>query len=122
MVARTQEICAHRPVKFAQVLAVTDDTWSPPFDTFDVYYLDANRDVEDWKPVLDEAWRIIAPRASPAWEPEEAHPLRIVIQTLVPWYLQRIQVVKLPKSRRMPTDIPVVRHEAEWRVEESGWA
>jgi hypothetical protein len=105
-------VLTDRHTKFAQALAVADDTWSPPFDTFDVCYLDANRHVEDWRPVIEEAWRIIAPRAAPAWEPEAGHPLLDAIQALVPWDLQRIQVVKTPKSRRIPVDIPVVHRGA----------
>eukprot|EP00971_Amphidinium_carterae_P069590 1377170-Amphidinium_carterae.3 len=56
-----------------------------------------------WRSLLDEVRALFEARPSmSSWEPELETPWRQRLQQLVPWKLERVQVVKNPKTRRSP--------------------
>ena len=96
------------------VPSVTDTVWQAPgvCSAHHVLYLDANRDTHEWGLLLDLANHSVQSSSLQTWEPPADHQVRVRVQELVPWELDRVQVVKLPRSRRLPTDIPIVHRGA----------
>jgi len=90
------------------VTAATDSAWMPPGcqEAHSVLYLDANRDIQEWTLVLDQADQTVQSSSLSTWEPPTAHEIYRRVQQLVPWELAKIQVAKVPRSRRFPTDFP----------------
>ena len=79
--------------------------WEPPGELkVDIYFLDINRHTESWQPLLREAegrfknitTNTITLKPSPFFEK---------VKSLVPWTLQRVQLSKAPKQRRLPDEV-----------------
>eukprot|EP00971_Amphidinium_carterae_P229972 4564278-Amphidinium_carterae.1 len=72
----------------------------------DVLWTDIDRDTRKWREVMNGLNDLLRDRSQPTWDPPPDHPLGRAIRELVPWKLERLQVVKMPKQRRFPTDVP----------------
>jgi len=103
-----------------------DTAWMPAGcqEAHVVLYLDANRDTHEWGLVLDQAEHTVQSTSLPSWDIPAGHEIYHRVQQLVPWDLARIQVAKLPRSRRYPSDIPfthrgvaLMYNDGEVRVE-----
>ena len=94
---------------FAWNVKICENTWVPPgahVNSHDVFYLDVNKDVSVWEPLLIEAGKILQSRPGlPAVDLVEGDSLWTRISTLVPWEVTRVQLAKLPKTRRLPTGL-----------------
>ena len=77
-----------------------------PRPSHQVLWLDIEKDRQQWFGLLCDLRDLLRDRASPLWEPPETHPLRAKLLALIPWKLERLHVVKTPKQRRFPTEIP----------------
>ena len=81
--------------------------WCPagPAPNYQVYYLDAVKDIEMWRPVLQEVKAKLSRRASLSSISavlKANNPLYEKVRLLVPWELHHVQIYHLPKQRRVP--------------------
>ena len=67
---------------------------------------DIVRDEKTWRKLLEDVADLMQNQSAPSWTVFEGHPIRARVAAYVPWQLERVQVYKTPKQRRMPTDIP----------------
>ena len=81
--------------------------WHPagPSDSYQVLYLDAVKDKDIWRPLLEEVRARLSKRASinavsAVLKPNS--PLYEQIRGLVPWDLTFVQIYQTPKQRRLP--------------------
>ena len=84
-----------------------EEHWEPPGETVCTsYFLRVSRQQESWLPLLQEAerrlkaitgnWQLLQP---------ESFFLLEQVKTLVPWKLQRVQVFRSPKHRRLLQEV-----------------
>ena len=92
--------------RFHWALEASHDEWQPTVpceEAHDVFYLDVSMNLETWAQILSAAESLTAGRASPApLVLDKGITLYDQIQDMVPWQLSLVQVVRLPKARRMP--------------------
>eukprot|EP00971_Amphidinium_carterae_P278754 5533808-Amphidinium_carterae.1 len=95
-------------IVFTGLLALQPNRFLPEntLTSHDVFWIDINRDEQQWKSVLKALEDLLRDRSQISWEPPSDHPLGQRLRELIPWQLERLQVVKLPKQRRFPTDVP----------------
>ena len=90
------------------VPSCSDYDWQPPGHVqrpHQVLYLDAVRDVSAWLPALEQATKMMENTSTTAAVVGRTQPIFQEIQKLVPWEITRVQLVKLPKARRLTGDI-----------------
>ena len=71
-------------------------------DKHSVFYLDANRGEPAWRPVLEQATEIMSRQSVPSQIVSLSDAFGIRVNGVVPWELKRMQIAKVPKSRRLP--------------------
>eukprot|EP00971_Amphidinium_carterae_P220216 4371768-Amphidinium_carterae.2 len=81
-----------------------DPNVAPATHTAWVSYVDADRDVEHWRPLLTQALEILSSRSS--WLPDPSTSFWQTVSKLVPWTLRRVAVARTPKVRRFDADLP----------------
>eukprot|EP00435_Cladocopium_sp_Y103_P056706 s1320_g19.t1 len=72
----------------------------------EVYYLDYNQDIQEWREVMKQVDSVFRTSATQQITLSENHEIRKSVERLVPWKVGRVQIVKTPRARRMPTDVP----------------
>ena len=93
--------------------------WAPTYDDHAVFYLDINRSEQAWTPVLNHVSRQVEQKVTLNWNLPETDKTYQAIAQLVPWTINRIQIARTPKARRLPLDIPVT-HRACVLVQNDG--
>ena len=83
--------------------------WSSTVDeqqcNYEVLYLDINRDVEAWRPLLQEAQLRLEGKTSTSAIVRPGTAFFAHIQDLVPWNIHQAQIVRNPKVRRIPQNL-----------------
>ncbi|CAE7226683.1 unnamed protein product [Symbiodinium sp. CCMP2592] len=83
-----------------------DLLWEPPGEpqTSSVFFLDISRQEESWKPLLQEAEQRLKNLATNGVTLKPS-PYLERVKALVPWKLQRVQIFRAPKQRRLPAEV-----------------
>ena len=74
-------------------------------DVAEVLFVDVNRHVDSWKPLLQEAEERLRGKAAMSAIVKAATPFFENIRTLVPWELMRVQISRTPMVRRLPIEV-----------------
>ncbi|CAE7314402.1 unnamed protein product, partial [Symbiodinium sp. CCMP2592] len=81
------------------------DTWHADEETVhSVYFLDITRHQESWLPLLKEAESRLKDLVSTRVTLKPS-PYLEQVRSLVPWTLNRVQICRTPKQRRVPNDV-----------------
>eukprot|EP00971_Amphidinium_carterae_P136818 2710741-Amphidinium_carterae.1 len=84
-----------------------------PVPGHQVLWQDANKNVEDWREVLEEAEvQLKARSAVGQWEPPADGSWRQKLSQLVLWRLEKVCAVLAPKVRRLPSSFPYTHRGA----------
>ena len=77
--------------------------WLPPGEPLsEIYFLDISRHEDSWKPLLEEAVSRLQNMTTSNLKPS---PFLERVKALVPWKLQRVQIFRAPKQRRLPIEV-----------------
>ena len=92
-------------VNYGDSLENFEAQWEPPGEhVAGVYFLDINRHVESWRPLLKEAEGRLQ-NITTSTITLKPSPFVEKVRALVPWDLQRVQLSKAPKQRRLPDEV-----------------
>ncbi|CAE7255028.1 PSMC3, partial [Symbiodinium sp. CCMP2456] len=79
--------------------------WEPPGEPrASVFFLDINRHEDSWKPLLEEAEQRLKNLTTNGVTLKPS-PYLERVKSLVPWKLQRVQIFRAPKQRRLPNEV-----------------
>ena len=100
--------CYGRPARTSTTASRTlrsTGHWEPPGKTVcSSYLMDVSRQQDSWLPLLQEAERRLKAITGNSIN-LKASPLLEQVKTLVPWKLQRAQIFRSPKQRRLPQEV-----------------
>ena len=82
-----------------------DHVSTTPVDQ-EVYYLDYNQDHREWQEVMKLVDQVFRTSATQQITLTKGHDIRKRVEELIPWAIERVQIAKTPRARRMPPDIP----------------
>ena len=91
--------------QFNWVADCPDDQWMPPGEGYpvaEVWYLDIDRTISEWVPVLDIAIDKLKGKSFKSADVKEGTPLYEQVKRLSPWKLAKVQIARDPRSRRLP--------------------
>ena len=72
----------------------------------ETYYLDYVQDPKTWQEVMKMVDDVFRGSSQQQITLSPGHDIRKQVELLIPWRVERIQIAKTPRARRMPTDIP----------------
>ena len=92
-----------KPQKAGVLLPVGRWTGSPRGPSITKHYV---QDPKTWQEVMKMVDDVFRGSSQQQITLSPGHDIRKQVELLIPWRVERIQIAKTPRARRMPTDIP----------------